>query len=52
MQENLKLNTDQATTAFDILDILQERFPDNPEMAGDILKVLLTGLESPVGEGQ
>jgi hypothetical protein len=50
MKHDFKLSVEQATAAFDVLDILQERFPDNPEKAVDILKVILLGLESNLEE--
>jgi hypothetical protein len=44
-QPQFKLSVEQATLAFDILDLLQERFPDNPEKTIEPLKVILSGLE-------
>lgn len=49
-QPQYKLSIEQATAAFDVLDILQDRFPDNPEKAVDILKVILLGLENTLEE--
>ncbi|WVS24549.1 hypothetical protein PSPHG_CDS_0068 [Pseudomonas phage Psxphi15] len=50
MTHQIKLSVEQATAAFDVLDILQERFPENPELAVDVLKVILLGLESTLEE--
>lgn len=44
-QPQIKLSLEEATTAFDVLDLLQERFPENPEIAANILRVILRGLE-------
>lgn len=49
-QPQFKLSIEQATAAFDVLDILQDRFEDNPELAVDVLKVILLGLESNLEE--
>lgn len=50
MTQKFKLSVEQATAAFDVLDILQDRFPDNPELAIDVLKVILLGIESTLEE--
>ncbi|CUR44273.1 hypothetical protein VCM_00054 [Pseudomonas phage VCM] len=50
MTQQFKLSVEQATVAFDILDILQARFEETPELAVDVLKVILLGLESTLEE--
>lgn len=49
-QPQFKLNVEQATLAFDILDILHERFPDNPELVVEPLKVVLHAIETTLEE--
>lgn len=49
-QSQFKLSLEQANAAFDILDILQERFEETPAKAVEVLKVILSGLETSLEE--
>lgn len=48
IQPQHKLSVEQATLAFDILDVMQKHFPENPELTITALKVVLEATESSI----
>ena len=47
-----KLSVEQANLAFDILDVMQQHFPENPELTIEPLKVVLEATESTLEDDQ